>query len=619
MIDFNEECTGCVACVAVCPFLTEYGTPDLILAERPEASFYCTSCRRCDTVCPLDLSSAAAFFETKQRLVQQQQVPAPVRKALDSARGFAKAGHGFPFSFYGSNGTVFWPGCGLAANQPGLVRKIRKILSSRLHQQVGLVLDCCYDPAYGLGDTEIALAALQDINKRLHDDGVRKVITGCLNCYKLLSQHLDGVQVVFILELLPPEFFMNKPNGMGLESVPGTKQWGEIYLHHPCPSSQWEGIRGAAKDLFNHLCETTASTTVTGNAAGRGAIFKSAPLPAEASSLPADAPFKEASAALCCGAGGGLCSSSPELADRFLDRIVAEGNSRTMVTYCIGCQNRFLKRGVAAVHLLECLPGVTPRRKVSSPLKQWGNRFVLAMTERLKTGKFLAILIMALLVGGGIYLNQVNDFSAAMLVDLLGRHPVLAPLIFLGIYAIAPSLFLPSIPLTLAAGFFWGPVWGVVFAISGATIGACLPFFLARYLFQDAIKAKTSPERWEWIQDKVRQHGWKAVAFTRLIPVFPFNLLNYLFGLTPIPFHQYLGSTFIFMLPACIAFVAFGNSLSELIMRGNVRGVVIGVVIAIIAFLLPVALRPFFRKIGENETAALPDKPRKEDNKEKEM
>ncbi|MEI6313501.1 MAG: VTT domain-containing protein [Syntrophus sp. (in: bacteria)] len=591
MIDFNKECTGCGACAAVCPFLAEYGTPDLILSEHPEASFYCTSCRQCDAVCPLDLSPAAAFFEAKQRLVQQHQVPVPVRKTLDGARWFAKTGHGFPFSFYGSKGTVFWPGCGLAANRPGLVRKLLKILSSHLRKPVGLVLDCCYDPAYGLGDTETALVALQEIDKRLRDHGVRQVITGCLNCYKLLSQHLEGIQVVFILELLPPDLF--------------EKHWaGPTYLHHPCPSSRWEGIRGVAADSYNNLRKTESfpETDLV-----KGKDFKSAPCAAAV-------PINEASDPLCCGAGGGLCSSSPELAGRFLDRIVAKGNGRTMVTYCIGCQNRFLNRGVETVHLLECLPGVTPRRKVSSPLSQWGNRLALATIERLKTGKFLVILIIALLVGGGIYLNQVNVFSATMLVDLLGRHPVLAPLIFLGIYAIAPSLFLPSIPLTLAAGFFWGPVWGVVFAISGATIGACLPFFLSRYLFQGAIKAKAPTERWEWLQDKVIQHGWKAVAFTRLIPVFPFNLLNYLFGLTPIPFRQYFWSTFIFMLPACIAFVAFGSSLGELIMRGNVRGVVIGVVIAIIAFLLPVALRPFFRKIGENETAALPDKSRKEDN-----
>jgi uncharacterized membrane protein YdjX (TVP38/TMEM64 family)/Fe-S oxidoreductase len=594
VVDFNEECTGCGACAAVCPFLAEYGTPDLILRERREASFYCTSCRRCDTVCPLDLSPAAAFFAAKERLVQEGQVPPPVRKVLDGARRFAKAGHRFPFTFYGGKDTIFWPGCGLAANRPGLVREVRRILSSRLKKQVGLVLDCCYDPVYGLGDTATACTALQDINKGLRDGGVTRVITGCLNCHKLLSQHLEDIEVVFILELLPPDLF-------------GKQGRGQMYLHHPCPSARWNEIRDAARGLFDHLGEDTKAT-----ASGRKTDRESVP-PAGAVTITGT------SDAQCCGAGGGLCSSAPELADRFLDRIVGEGRGRIMLTYCVGCQNRFIKRGVQAVHLLECLPGVTPRRKVPTPSRQWLNRLALAMTERLKTGKFLAILIIALLVGVGIYLNYLNIFSTATLVDILGRHPFLAPLIFLGIYALAPSLFLPSIPLTLAAGFFWGPVWGVVFAISGATIGACLPFFLARYLLQDTIKAKTPPERWKWLQDKVVQHGWKAVAFTRLIPVFPFNLLNYLFGLTPIPFRQYLGSTFIFMLPACIAFVAFGSSLGELIMRGNIRGVVIGIIIAIIAFLLPVALRPFFRKIGEDETEALPDKQGKENNSEKEI
>lgn len=219
--------------------------------------------------------------------------------------------------------------------------------------------------------------------------------------------------------------------------------------------------------------------------------------------------------------------------------------------------------------------------------------------------------MIALLIAGGFYLNSQHIFSAEALTALLGRYPVAAPLIFLCIYAVAPSLLLPSIPLTLAAGFFWGPVWGVILSISGATIGACLPFFLARYLFQDAVKARVSEERWNWLQDKVTRNGWKAVAFTRLIPVFPFNLLNYLFGLTPLPFFQYLWSTFIFMLPACIAFVAFGSSLGELILRGNIRGVIIGIVIAVCAFLIPLALRPFFRKIGDDK-AQKPDETRQE-------
>jgi uncharacterized membrane protein YdjX (TVP38/TMEM64 family)/Fe-S oxidoreductase len=561
---FDDFCRGCLACKDVCSFLEEYGAPDKILRERPEVSFYCTSCRRCDAVCPRGLSPSAAFFAEKQRLVQENRMPLPVRKTLDGARSFAKAGHGFLFSGYQGADTVFWPGCSLAGNRPGVVRRVREILSRRLNKRVGLVLDCCFDPVYGLGDTETALAALHEIGERLRRRGVRQVITGCLNCHKLLTEHL-GVTCLFFLEVLPPEIFKKQ----------GTDQ---VYLHHPCPASRWEAIRNRAGAAVGYT----------------GADSKSVPIP--------DLSVSEAAAAPCCGHGGGLSALDPELADRFLERITKEAKYKTIITYCTGCQNRFLQGGAAAVHLLECLPGVKPHRTIPSPLAQWVNRFFLALAARAPTGKILAGIMIAFFAAAGIYLHQQQLLSAGLLLDLLGRHPVLAPLIFLGVYAVAPALFLPSIPLTLAAGFFWGPAWGVVFSIFGATIGSCLPFFLARHLFQETVRAKVPPESWAWLQDRVARHGWKAVAFTRLVPIFPFNLLNYLFGLTPIPFRQYLGSTCVFMLPACIAFVAFGSSLGELLLRGNIRGVVIGVFVAVLALLLPVALRPCFRRIGDKKS-----------------
>jgi uncharacterized membrane protein YdjX (TVP38/TMEM64 family)/Fe-S oxidoreductase len=559
--DFKEKCAACGICRKVCPFLSEFGTPEEILAGCPEVSFYCTSCGRCETVCPLHLSPSDAFFAAKERLVRERQMPLPVGTALEGARAFAKAGHGFPFSFYGSAETVFWPGCTLAGSEPGLVRELCAILGGRLHRKVGLALDCCYDPVYGLGDLQTAYAALQNINQRLHDHGVRQVITGCLNCHKLLTRHLKDIEVIFIMELLPTELF--------------EKKWaGAAYLHHPCASARREDIRINAQEIFSHLQPPPEDKK-------------------SASSGPSEA--------RCCGAGGGLSATWPILADCFLDQIVREAKGATLVTYCAGCRNRFLTRGAKAVHLLEGLSRKVPRGKVLSSPVQWANRFLLSMTARLKTLKFLMAILMVLLISGGVYLTQQNVFSAAALTALLGRYPVAAPLIFLCIYAVAPSLFLPAIPLTLAAGFFWGPVWGVIFAISGATIGSCLPFFLSRYLLQDTVKSRVAEERWNWLQDKVTEHGWKAVAFTRLIPVFPFNLLNYLFGLTPIPFRHYLWSTFVFMLPACIAFVAFGSSLGELILRGNVRGLVIGIAVAVCAFLIPVLIRPFFRKIGESK------------------
>jgi uncharacterized membrane protein YdjX (TVP38/TMEM64 family) len=138
----------------------------------------------------------------------------------------------------------------------------------------------------------------------------------------------------------------------------------------------------------------------------------------------------------------------------------------------------------------------------------------------------------------------------------------------------------------------------VIFSITGATTGASVAFLVSRYLMGNTIKERFGYERWKWLQEKVERHGWKAVAFARLLPVLPFPVLNYMFGVTPIPFFHYLWSTFVFMLPACIAYVAFGSSMGELILKGNLKGLVIGIIVASIAMLLPFALKPLVKKVS---------------------
>jgi uncharacterized membrane protein YdjX (TVP38/TMEM64 family) len=114
----------------------------------------------------------------------------------------------------------------------------------------------------------------------------------------------------------------------------------------------------------------------------------------------------------------------------------------------------------------------------------------------------------------------------------------------------------------------------------------------------NTVKERFGYERWKWLQGKVERHGWKAVAFARLLPVLPFPVLNYMFGVTPIPFLHYLWGSFVFMLPACIAYVAFGSSMGALLLKGNIKGLIIGIIVASIAMLLPFALKPLVKKVS---------------------
>jgi uncharacterized membrane protein YdjX (TVP38/TMEM64 family) len=177
----------------------------------------------------------------------------------------------------------------------------------------------------------------------------------------------------------------------------------------------------------------------------------------------------------------------------------------------------------------------------------------------------------------------------------------LAPAVYICIYAVAPALFLPGLPLTIAAGILFGPFRGVVYAIIGSTLGACLAFLVSRYLAREWVEERLRSPRWRRLDEGVEKHGWKIVAFTRLIPLFPFNLLNYAFGLTGIGFRQYAVATFLCMLPACIAFIVFSSSLLDLL-RGKVSlTFVIGLLLVAFVSVSPLVYRRYKAKRGEED------------------
>ena len=132
-----------------------------------------------------------------------------------------------------------------------------------------------------------------------------------------------------------------------------------------------------------------------------------------------------------------------------------------------------------------------------------------------------------------------------------------APLLFMLVYIVGTVFFLPGAVLTLLGGALFGPVFGTFYNLTAATIGSILSFLVARYLASDWVEKKTGGKLKRLING-VENEGWRFVAFTRLVPLFPFNLLNYGLGLTKIKLSHYSIATFIFMLPGAIAYTYLG-------------------------------------------------------------
>lgn len=166
-------------------------------------------------------------------------------------------------------------------------------------------------------------------------------------------------------------------------------------------------------------------------------------------------------------------------------------------------------------------------------------------------------LVAALLAGIALAAVYRQQFSAAALQDWMRNAGAAAPLIFMAFYAAATVLFLPGSVLTIAGGALFGPVWGTLYSLTGATLGATLAFLIARYLASDWV-ARKAGGRLKQLIEGVEKESWHFIAFVRLVPLFPFNLLNYALGLTKIRLSHFIVTSYICMLPGAIAFTYLG-------------------------------------------------------------
>jgi uncharacterized membrane protein YdjX (TVP38/TMEM64 family) len=163
----------------------------------------------------------------------------------------------------------------------------------------------------------------------------------------------------------------------------------------------------------------------------------------------------------------------------------------------------------------------------------------------------VALLILARLLPLQSWLEHFVDWASGTGIPGLVAFAIL--------YMIAAVLFLPGSILTLGAGAVFGIVRGTLVVSTGATLGAAAAFLIARYLARArvALWAEENP-RFAALDKAVGKEGGRIVFLMRLSPIFPYNLLNYLFGLTRVGFVPYLLASWLGMLPGTILYVYLG-------------------------------------------------------------
>lgn len=213
--------------------------------------------------------------------------------------------------------------------------------------------------------------------------------------------------------------------------------------------------------------------------------------------------------------------------------------------------------------------------------------------------KFIALIVILLTIFSLVkYFGLGSYLDKDRLKDIVESAGIWAPIVFVLFYSAAPSLMLPGLPITVVGGILFGPFWGVLYVAIGANIGATIAFLIARYLGRDWVGKMIEGTKLASLDSEVEKQGWKIVAFTRLIPLFPFNLLNYAFGLTNIKTSHYILASFIFMLPGITAYVVFSSSLLD-VFQGNIsKEFIIGVTLVVMVSLIPILYKKFKKQSG---------------------
>ena len=176
------------------------------------------------------------------------------------------------------------------------------------------------------------------------------------------------------------------------------------------------------------------------------------------------------------------------------------------------------------------------------------------------------IAIIVLMAAGHLHFQELLKGSLQW-VSGLG---IWGPVIFTAIYILATVLLIPGSILTLGAGVVFGVVKGSVIVSTAATLGATCAFLVGRYLARDLVAKKIEGNlKFKAVDEAVAKEGWKIVGLVRLSPVFPFNVLNYVFGLTRVTLRDYFFASWIGMIPGTVMYVYIGSLAGDIARLGS--------------------------------------------------
>ena len=352
----------CMECVKNCLYLERFrGYPKRYIREiyNNEAILMgshgqtnrlinsCSLCGLCGVVCPNDISMVDVCLEGRRKLVARGKMPPSAHDFVlqdmffNNSDRFALTRHepGMEKSQF-----FFFPGCQLSGSSPEQVESVYEYLRQRLSGGVGLMLRCCNAPAFWAGQEALFRDEIEVLRKEWETAGMPRLIFACPTCYKMFKEHLPGVEITSLCELL---------DEIGLSPTHQPSKHMVMAIHDPCTSRSEEGMQKSVRRLLQQLGYTMEDVALSG-------------LKTE-----------------CCGYGGLMSSANQALA-RDVARKRAHEVVSDWVTYCAMCRDALSTDDKRVAHILDLIfegpenwsaarrkvPGFSERRENRARLKE---------------------------------------------------------------------------------------------------------------------------------------------------------------------------------------------------------------------------------------------------------
>ncbi len=317
----------CLECVKNCKYLESFGSYPKAYVRRiynnsaivkgiHQANTMinsCSLCRQCEVLCPHDFSMADLCLDARQTMVQENRMPPSahwfaleeMRSATDEAAVARHAPDSSTSTF------LFFPGCQLAAIRPQQTLRLWDHLLSQ-EGKTGIWLDCCAAPAHWAGRKDI-FDALVDKRQHTWEELDRpQVITACSTCLMMFREHMQSIPVQSVWTMVNVD-----PQEPALARSP-------LALSDPCTSRDDEETKTAVRNILKRTNQPLAPFPMSGTQTE------------------------------CCGFGGLMENSNPELARQVANTRVAQTDA-DILTYCAMCREQLAKTGKPVLHLLDLL------------------------------------------------------------------------------------------------------------------------------------------------------------------------------------------------------------------------------------------------------------------------